>query len=140
VTDKRPRGRPTEEFDLALMPDLLHLLMRTPASFEEACKRLGTSRYLVRRAMAGCARIEYDIRLACLRSAYRRRLPDAGGRPEVIEQAAYEAHRLSLRKPEREWEEVQADMLRMEAERAAVRGAMIDTPIPEARDATEEAF
>lgn len=117
------------------LPALIASLRGGGGTFEAACRRAGTTRHVILREMAENAEFEYNVRLACLLSPYRRRLTDKGGRPEIIEQAAIDAHRFATGLPLRTWEEVVADYQRMEADRRAAAAAMIDAPIPDGHEA-----
>lgn len=144
MTEKRPRGRPPKFAEPAPLAHLFHILEHGKCGFAEACRRARTTPHLVKRAMQAHPEVEFEFRVACLRPP-RKRLGERWGRPEIVLEAALEAHRLEHGEPPRTWEQVQAS-IRRRAEARAGGGETLGAAtvqavtIPPARDALEENF
>lgn len=139
------RGRPPKFNNPVELPHLLHLFETADCSFSEVCRRARTTPHLVKQLMRASDMIEFEIRVACLRGLRKKRLGAGWGRPEIVLEAAIEAHRLGHGERGRSWEEVQ-ESIRRRAEGPGLEGQGFETAmrepvvIPEAMTAEEEAF
>lgn len=138
-------GRPPKFDNPASSAHLLWLLETAECSFAQACLRARTTPYLVKQMMKARPEIEFEIRVACLRRPHKKRIGTTWGRPEIILEAAREAHQLDYGDPPRSWDEIQRSIARR-AEGPGLEGMGFETAmrapvvIPEARTVEEEAF
>lgn len=145
MTTKRPRGRPPKFDNPADPQHLAHALQYSRCGFAEACRKARTTPHLVKQMMRASAEVEFELRVACLRPPHKKRLGERWGRPEIVLEAALEAHRREHGERGRTWEEVQ-ESIRRRAEGPGFDGqgferALVETvTIPEAETAEDECF
>ena len=132
------RGRPAKHLAEAEFHAVMEAL-RKRCTFVEACKRAGTSAYVVRKAMRESEIIDYQIRLACMIHC-RKKLCDTGIDVDLAIELATDAAAYEKGELPREWPEVAARLARKREARAAIAAAQERFKLAPARTPEEEFF